>query len=93
MAGKPCATLQGMELLGVFAVWLVLIIAEPWITAPPWAWRITAGVLGVICQLLIQPSHWWLGIGIGGAAIALALVADLVLVLSDWIKIQVLRRK
>lgn len=81
-----------MWILGVFAIWLVVVITESWIETPPWAWRITIGLLGIGWQCLIDASHWWLGVGIGGAAVALSLVTDLLLVLTDWVRVQVLNR-
>jgi hypothetical protein len=81
-----------MLILGVFAVWLVVLLAETWIEMPGWAWRATAGVLGVAWICAYDWKHWWYGVGIGGAAVALALVTDLLLVLTDWARVQVLHR-
>lgn len=78
--------------LGVFAVWLVRSTLEPYVTAPKWAWYLLMALFGIGWQLLVEPSQWWLGIGIGGAAAALVLVTDLLLVLADWARVAVLRR-
>jgi hypothetical protein len=78
--------------LGVFGVWLVWTMAELWLEVPLWAWRAALIVLGIGVQLLIDPSDWWLGVGIGGLALFVGLVADLILVLTDWVRLLVLRR-
>jgi hypothetical protein len=83
--------ITGVLILGTFTVWAVLLVAEEWIVAPRWAWRASAGLLGVGWICLYAPSHWWHGLGVGGAAVALALVTDLVLVLADWVRTQVLK--
>ena len=81
-----------MIILGVFAVWLVWQVAEFWLTAPRWAWLVAVAVMGVGWQLLVDTTYWWQGVGIGGAAAAFALVADLILVATDRVKLDVLRR-
>ena len=40
---------------------------------------------------MINPSYWWLGLGLGGAAKLLMLLADVLLVTADWIRVHVLR--
>ena len=79
------------QILGVFAVWLVWQVAENWLVMPKWAWYLSIAGLGIGWQLLAEWSQWYLGIGIGGAAAVLALVADLVLVSGDA-KVTTLRR-
>jgi hypothetical protein len=81
-----------MYALGVTSVWLAVVLAENWIEVPSWAWRAIAGVLGVGWICLYDPSHWWLGVGIGGAAVVLAMATDLLMVLTDWVRVQVLNR-
>lgn len=82
-----------MQLYGIFSLWLVINAAQHWVVLPRWAWYLIAAVLGIAWELLADhASQWWLGIGIAGAATALALVTDLVLVLTDWVRMQVLRR-
>jgi len=79
-------------LLGIFAVWLAILLAESWLEMPGWAWRATAAVLGVAWICLYDWHHWWQGVGIGGGAVALGLVMDLLLVLTDFVRVQVLNR-
>ena len=81
------------QIFGVFAVWLAWQVAEPWVAAPKWAWYLSAAVVGIGWQLLADTwTRWYLGIGIGGAAAVLVLVADLLLVATDSAKVNVLRR-
>jgi hypothetical protein len=80
------------QLLGVFAVWLTWTLAVLFITAPQWAWYLTAVALGIGWELLVNPSTWWLGLGVGGAAAFLVVLTDLFLVLTDWTKVTVLRQ-
>ena len=71
-----------MTFLAVLAVWAIVMTAEEWLVLPRWVWNgLTIG-LGVGAQLLIDRSDVWIGIGIGGAAILLARLADLLLVLT-----------
>jgi hypothetical protein len=43
-------------------------------------------VLGVGGQALISPDKLWLGLGIGGLAMVLSRLADLLLVTADWVR-------
>ena len=82
-----------MQLLGIFSLWFVITVGQEWIVMPKWAWYLATAALGIGWELLAgNASHWWLGMGVAGAATALSLVTDLVLVLTDWVKLQVLRR-
>lgn len=82
-----------MQLFGIFSLWLVVTAGQTWVVMPKWAWYLSTVALGIGWELLADDaSHWWLGVGIAGAAMALALVTDLVLVLTDWVRLQVLRR-
>lgn len=82
-----------MQLFGIFSLWLVVMLAQTWVVMPRWAWYLATAVAGIGWELLADhASQWWLGVGIAGAATALSLVTDLLLVLTDWVKLQVLRR-
>ena len=74
-----------------FAVWVLWIIAAQFLEFPDWAWRCIAVVLGVGGVILVERDDWYLGIGVGGFAAFLVLVADLLLVTSDWVRVAVLR--
>jgi len=80
------------QLLGVFAVWLAWRLADTFIAAPAWAWYLTAMVLGCGWELLVDPSTWWLGIGVAGAAAFLIFLTDLIVVVTDSAKVTVLRQ-
>jgi hypothetical protein len=74
-------------------LWLALTVAQSYLVLPKWVWYLATVVLGIGWELLANhASQWWLGIGIAGAATALSLVTDLVLVLTDWVRMQILRR-
>lgn len=79
-------------LLGVFAIWLVWQVADNFLTADRWLWWVLLLIAGVAYQcFLVNPSYWWMGIGIGGAAAFLGAVADLMLLAGDVCKVHVLR--
>jgi hypothetical protein len=81
------------QLLGILAVWFAWTLAVYVITAPQWAWYL--GVLGasIAWELLVEPSTWWLGIGVAGGAAVLMLVTDWILVATDSAKVTVLRQR
>ena len=81
-----------MYVLGVLSIWLAWSCLERVIEGPKWAWLITAALLGIGWQLLIDWSRWWFGIGLGGGAGVLVLITDLLLVVTDLARVQVLRR-
>lgn len=82
-----------MQLFGIFALWLGMSTAQTWLVMPKWAWYLSMTAIGIGWELLADnASRWWLGVGLAGAAVALSLVTDLVLVVTDWVKLQVLRR-
>lgn len=82
-----------MQLFGILSLWLVLTAAEPWIEMPRWAWYLILVVLGIGWELLADDAtHWWLGFGLAGGAVALSLVTDLLVVVADWVRMLVLRR-
>lgn len=79
------------HLLGVTAVWVITALAYFWVTGPQWFWYLASAVLGIGWELLVDPSTWWLGVGIGGAGAILTLVTNLITVLTDDVKLAVLR--
>jgi hypothetical protein len=81
-----------MSALGILAVWLTWTLLEQIIEGPKWAWMLVAVALGSGWQLLVDWDRWYLGIGIGGGAALLILVTDLLLVLTDFVRVTVLRR-
>ena len=79
------------HLLVVFAVWGLWVLAATELDLPEWGWLTFALAAGVAGQCMINPSYWWLGLGLGGAAKFLMLLADVLLVTADWIRVHVLR--
>ena len=79
-------------LLAVFAVWILWTVLGMTLQTPEWFPYAFGVVLGVGMQLLIDPSEWYLGVGIGGAAGFLVLVSDVLLVTADAIRSGVLVR-
>ena len=79
------------HLLVVFAVWGLWVLAATQLVFPEWGWIAFALGAGVAGQCMINPSYWWLGLGLGGAAKLLMLIADLLLVGADLIRVHVLR--
>jgi hypothetical protein len=81
------------QLLVALAVWGLWTILSEIIEASPWFWRVFPIVLGVGGQCLIDYSRWWLGLGLGGAAMLLMRISDLLLVTADLCKVHVLRQQ
>lgn len=79
------------QLLGVLAVWILWTIAVHFLEAPDWLWRTIAIAAGVAWECALNPSWWWLGVGVGGGAAILMLLSDLVLVATDSARVHVLR--
>ena len=79
---------QVIVVFGVWALWS--LIALFW-EASPWVWITVPLVLGVVGQVLIDYDRWWLGVGLGGAAMFLMRLADLLLVTGDLARVHVLR--
>jgi beta-lactamase superfamily II metal-dependent hydrolase len=85
--GLPMAEL----LLGALAVWILWTLTEHWLEASKWIWYLLAIGAGVGWATMLNPSWWWQGIGVGGGAAFLYLLADLVALATDRAKVQVLR--
>ena len=79
------------QILGVLAVWGAWMLAEQFLEAPRWMWYALAFIAGIGWQLALDASDWWMGVGIGGAAIFVGLVADCLLLVGDAAKVHVLR--
>jgi hypothetical protein len=76
--------------LAIFAVWIVLTLQGSFFTTPDWFPHSLGIACGLGLQALLDIDHWYLGIGIGGAASFLILVGDLLLVTTDAIRAGVL---
>ena len=74
------------HVLAVFAVWLLWNLLVMLLTTPDWFPWVIAIALGIGFELLIDPSYWWLGVGIAGAAGVLVLIGDLLLITTDAIR-------
>jgi hypothetical protein len=81
------------QLFGILSLWLVLTAAEPWIEMPKWMWYLILVMLGIGWELLAEEGdRWWLAFGLAGGAVLFSQVTDLLLVLTDWVRMLVLRR-
>ena len=78
-------------IFAAFGVWILWSLASVFLEAPEWAWRVAAIVVGIGAMILIDADRWWLGVAIGGFAAFLMLVADLLLVTADWVRVTLLR--
>jgi hypothetical protein len=79
------------QVVVVFGVWALWSLIALFMEASPWVWIVVPLVLGVIGQTLLDYDQWWLGLGLGGAAIFVMRLADVLLVTADWIRVLVLR--
>ena len=78
------------QILGVFAIWIAWEIISYFIEADLWMWRVGLVVAGIGWEALGEHDLWW-GLGVGGGAAFLGLVADVLLVIGDAAKVRVLR--
>ena len=81
-----------VEVLAVFAVWILWTILGMVFSTPEWFPYAFGIVLGIGFQLLLDMDRWYLGIGIGGAAGFLVLVSNVLLVTADAVRAGVLVR-
>ena len=77
--------------LVVLAVWGIWSVASSLLDGPEWSWKLLPFALGLGGQALIDHDHWWYGLGLGGAAMILMLITDLLLVTADAIRFSALR--
>jgi hypothetical protein len=67
-------------------------VAGVWLSLPGWAWWLCAAIAGFGLKLALDGwSESWLGLGLGGAAVFLMAISDLILVATDCCKVTVLR--
>ncbi len=71
-------------------MWVVWEVASHFLEVDLWIWRILLMVGGVGWALLLD-EHWWLGLGVGGVAAFLGVVADCLLLAGDAAKVHVLQ--
>jgi hypothetical protein len=81
---------QSLAVLAVWGLWMFLATV---IEAGERVWNAFALVAGLGAQALLDLEHIFLGLGIGGGAILLMRVADVLLVTADWIRVTVLRNR
>jgi hypothetical protein len=83
------------HLLLILAVWGVWTLLETLIEDDigDWVWILLALILGLGAQLLLDWDQWYLGLGIGGGAVLLMRLTDLLLVTTDWVRVHVLRTR
>lgn len=78
--------------LATFTLWLTLQVAGVWLSLPGWAWWLASATAGVAIKLALDGwSNCWLGVGLGGAAVFLNLLSDLILVATDVSKLAAFR--
>jgi hypothetical protein len=77
--------------IAALAVWWVWLAVLPWITAPEWFWTILITVLGIGAALLIDPSTAYWGLGIAGGSLLVKRVEELLLLVADRVRVDVLR--
>ncbi len=76
-------------LLVAFAVWFLWNVALSLISTEEWMQYIGVVVLSCAGAALVEPGHWWYGIGLAGVASAFMLIGDLLLVATDWLRTRV----
>lgn len=78
-----------MVIFGLWLIWNAILIQ---FTTPDWFLTLLMMALGVGGAALVDPTTWWYGPGLAGAAGFLLLIGDLLLVTGDAVKNGVLRR-
>lgn len=79
--------------LVALAVWAFWSLLTEYFEANRLFWYLFPLALGVGGQCLIDYHRWWLGFGIGGLAVMLMKVSDLLLVSTDCVRVTVLRQQ
>jgi hypothetical protein len=77
-----------MVILGLWLIWNMVLLL---FTTPEWFPYLLSLILGIGGACLIDPTTWWYGVGLAGAASFLLLVGDLLLVTTDAVRAGVLR--
>lgn len=80
-------------LIVALAVWFLWNVALSVVTVPDWFQYLIVIAVSIGGAVLVEPSNWWYGVGLAGVSSAMMLVGDLLLVTTDWIRAQVLRRR
>ena len=78
-----------MVILGLWLLWNLLTLL---FSTPEWFPPALMVALGIGGACLIDPTTWWYGIGLAGAANLVLLFSDLLLVTTDAVRAGVLRR-
>jgi hypothetical protein len=76
--------------LGVWVIWNTM---SQFFEAAPAFWALLPIGLGVGGQCILDYRSWYLGIGLGGLAVILMRISDLLLVAADWFRVAVLRHQ
>ncbi len=76
-------------LLVAFAVWFLWNVALTLFTSEEWQQYLVVVALCCGGAALVEPGHWWYGIGLAGVASLLMLIGDLLLVATDWLRTRV----
>jgi hypothetical protein len=76
-------------IFGLWLLWNVLILL---FSTPEWFPQLLMMVFGIGGACLVDPTTWWYGVGLAGAANLLMLIGDLLLVTTDAVRTGVLRR-
>ena len=79
------------QLIGALAVFWVWTLVQKWVEAPEWAWYLGITVLSIGWQLLVAPEDWYYGVGIAGLTLIVRRIDDLLLLLGDRVRVDVLR--
>jgi hypothetical protein len=80
-------------LLGALAVYWIWTLIETYLTAPQWGWYLIVTAQSLLLQtIFIDAEEWQWGLAIAGLANLFHLVSDLLLVTSDRVRVEVLRR-
>lgn len=82
-----------VHFLVILGVWGLVYLSEELLEfTHKWSVRLLYVALGLVGAVCIHPADWWWGFGYGGAAMVLALLTDLLLVVTDRVRFIVLQQ-
>lgn len=76
-------------LLVPFFVWFAWNVSLQYLITPEWSQYLGTVVVSCVGAAIIEPGHWWYGLGLAGIASMLMLIGDLLLVATDWLRTRV----
>jgi hypothetical protein len=78
------------HVVGALGIWAAKEVVSHFVEADDWVWQTAGMALGVGWEFLVGGIPWY-GVGVGGGAALVGLVADCLLLMGDRARVNVLR--